>query len=118
MCGITGLVSAPGAGPPDRALAERMGAALIHRGPDGHGLHLDDRVALGMRRLAVIDVAGGQQPVRNEDGTVVAVCNGELYNYRELRAALAARGHRLTSDGDAECLVHLYEEYGDELVEH
>ncbi|MFI5914827.1 asparagine synthase (glutamine-hydrolyzing) [Dactylosporangium sp. NPDC051541] len=109
-------MSAPGAGPPDRALAERMCDALAHRGPDARGLYTDDRAALGMRRLAIIDVAGGRQPVRNEDGTVVAVCNGELYNYRELRAGLLARGHRLTSGGDAECLVHLYEEHGDELV--
>ncbi|GAA3455349.1 asparagine synthase (glutamine-hydrolyzing) [Dactylosporangium matsuzakiense] len=111
-------MSAPGAGPPDRALTERMCATLVHRGPDGHGLYADDRAALGMRRLAIVDVAGGRQPVRSEDGTVVAVCNGELYNYRELRDGLRARGHRLTSDGDAECLVHLYEEHGDDLVRH
>ncbi|MEV4756639.1 asparagine synthase (glutamine-hydrolyzing) [Micromonospora sp. NPDC049559] len=89
---------------------------IAHRGPDGFGLHTDEHAALGMRRLAIIDVAGGQQPVRNEDGSVVAVFNGEIYNYRELRAELTGRGHRLTSDGDSECLVHLYEEHGDDLV--
>jgi asparagine synthase (glutamine-hydrolysing) len=90
--------------------------AMVHRGPDGHGFHDDANATLGMRRLAIIDVAGGGQPVYNEDRTVVAVFNGELYNFRELRTDLRRRGHRLAGDGDTECLVHLYEEYGDELV--
>jgi asparagine synthase (glutamine-hydrolysing) len=121
MCGIAGHVG-PGCagGGPDRAdrgkLVQRMCEVIVHRGPDGDGLHTDDRAALGMRRLAVIDVAGGQQPVRNEDGTVVAVFNGELYNFPELRSHLLRRGHRLASEGDSECLVHLYEEHGDDLV--
>ena len=113
MCGVAGIVSL---GSPDGAEVRRMCGTMTHRGPDGEGYHDDGRAALGMCRLAIIDVAGGDQPVYNEDRTVVAVCNGELYNYRELRADLQRRGHRFTSDGDAECLVHLYEEYGDDLV--
>jgi asparagine synthase (glutamine-hydrolysing) len=113
MCGIAGIVSTSR---PDVGLVHRMCDVIAHRGPDGSGFHDDDHAALGMRRLAIIDVAGGRQPVANEDGSVVAVFNGELYNFAELRAGLIARGHRLRSDGDSECLVHLYEEYGAELV--
>jgi asparagine synthase (glutamine-hydrolysing) len=105
------------AGRPDIDLVRRMCEVIAHRGPDGDGLYADDRAALGMRRLAIIDVFGGQQPVRNEDGTVVAVFNGEIYNFAELRADLSRRGHRFTTAGDSECLVHLYEEHGDGLVE-
>jgi asparagine synthase (glutamine-hydrolysing) len=115
MCGIVGVVSAS---PPPVDLVRRMCDVIAHRGPDGAGFHDDEHAALGMRRLAIIDVAGGQQPVYNEDRTVVAVFNGELYNFAQLRAHLAARGHRFESDGDSECLVHLYEEYGDDLVHH
>jgi asparagine synthase (glutamine-hydrolysing) len=100
----------------DPDLVRRMCAALEHRGPDGSGFHTGPQVALGMRRLAVIDIAGGGQPVRSEDGSVLAVFNGELYNHPELRADLVRRGHRLAGRSDTECLVHLYEEYGDELV--
>ncbi|GLY85871.1 asparagine synthase (glutamine-hydrolyzing) [Actinoallomurus iriomotensis] len=114
MCGIAGTVSS---GAPDAELVHRMCDALVHRGPDGAGFHTDDHAALGMRRLAIIDVAGGDQPVYNEDGTVAAVLNGELYDYGRLRDSLRHRGHRLTSEGDTECLVHLYEEYGDGLVD-
>ncbi|MFI7217185.1 asparagine synthase (glutamine-hydrolyzing) [Micromonospora maritima] len=113
MCGIAGTVSLDR---PDPELVRRMCDAIAHRGPDAAGLHVDEHAALGMRRLAIIDVAGGQQPVRNEDGSVVAVFNGELYNFAELRAELVGRGHRFGSQGDSECLVHLYEEHGDALV--
>jgi asparagine synthase (glutamine-hydrolysing) len=115
MSGIAGHVG-PGDSPDHGKLVHRMCEAMVHRGPDGDGLHADDRAALGMRRLAVIDVAGGQQPVRSEDGTVIAVFNGELYNFPELRTHLLRRGHTLTTEGDSECLVHLYEEHGDDLV--
>jgi asparagine synthase (glutamine-hydrolysing) len=114
MCGIAGSVST---GPPDVELVRRMCDALVHRGPDGEGLHTDEHAALGMRRLAIIDVAGGDQPVYNESRTVAAVLNGELYNFATLREELRRKGHRFTSDGDTECLVHLYEEYGDDLVD-
>jgi asparagine synthase (glutamine-hydrolysing) len=114
MCGIAGVVSA---GAPDARLVQRMCDALVHRGPDGAGYHADEHAAIGMRRLAIIDVAGGDQPVYNEDRTVAAVLNGELYDFATLRDSLRRRGHRFTSDGDTECLVHLYEEYGDRLVD-
>ncbi|WP_240943300.1 asparagine synthase (glutamine-hydrolyzing), partial [Planosporangium thailandense] len=91
---------------------------IVHRGPDGSGFHDDPHASLGMRRLAIIDVAGGQQPVYNEDRTVAVVFNGELYNFAELQAHLRARGHQLAGTGDSECLAHLYEEYGDEFVHH
>ena len=115
MCGIAGLASA---GRPDAGLVRRMCDTLVHRGPDGSGFHDDDHAALGMRRLAIIDVAGSQQPVYNEDRTVAAVFNGELYNFPELREDLRRRGHRFVTNGDSECLVHLYEDYGDDLVHH
>ena len=113
MCGIAGIASA---GRPDARLVRQMCDMLVHRGPDGSGFHDDDHAALGMRRLAIIDVAGSQQPVYNEDRTVAAVFNGELYNFRELREDLHRRGHRFATNGDSECLVHLYEDYGDDLV--
>ncbi|GGO65552.1 asparagine synthase (glutamine-hydrolyzing) [Nonomuraea cavernae] len=109
MCGIAGIVSASG---PDPALVRRMCDVMRHRGPDGAGFHDDAQAALGMRRLAIIDVATGDQPVYGENDRVVAVFNGEIYNFAELREDLARRGHRLRTAGDSECLVHLYEEYG------
>ncbi|MEU8174834.1 asparagine synthase (glutamine-hydrolyzing) [Microbispora hainanensis] len=113
MCGIAGTASTL---TPDPGLVRRMCDVIVHRGPDGAGYHHDEHAALGMRRLAIIDVATGDQPVRNEDGTVIAVFNGEIYNYAELRDELVARGHRLRGRGDSETLVHLYEEHGDDLV--
>ena len=95
-----------------------MCATMRHRGPDDEGLYADAQsgVSLGIRRLAVIDVAGGHQPLCNEDRTVWVVCNGEIYNHRRLREDLLARGHRFATGSDAEVLVHLYEEYGEALV--
>ncbi|MFF5262487.1 asparagine synthase (glutamine-hydrolyzing) [Actinomadura viridis] len=113
MCGIAGTAST---GRADPRLIRRMCDAMVHRGPDGSGFHDGEHAALGMRRLAIIDVAGGDQPVYNEDGTVAAVFNGEIYNFGALREDLIRRGHRFTTSGDSECLVHLYEEYGDDLV--
>jgi len=111
MCGICGIV-----GDNDSVLLERMLARLIHRGPDDEGMHSAAGVALGARRLRVIDPRGGHQPVRNETGSVWAVLNGEIYNYRELREELIQKGHRFQSDCDTEVLVHLYEEEGPEGV--
>jgi asparagine synthase (glutamine-hydrolysing) len=111
MCGICGLV-----GDTDPVLLERMLARLVHRGPDDEGTHYDSGVAFGVRRLRVIDPTGGHQPVRNETGSVWAVLNGEIYNYRELRKELIQKGHRFQSDCDTEVLVHLYEEEGPEAV--
>src|SRR5918911_1273353 len=99
MCGIAGVVT-DRAAPPDPMLVRRMCALIEHRGPDDEGYYSDDRAALGMRRLSIIDVAGGQQPVCNEDRTVWAVFNGEIYNYRRLRSELQAAGHTFVSQSD------------------
>ena len=117
MCGIAGkLISSPGARV-DAALVERMTASLSHRGPDDEGIWTDGGVGLGSRRLAVIDLsARARQPLANEDGTIRVVFNGEIYNFRELRAELEGRGHRFRSDSDTEAIVHLYEEEGADCV--
>jgi asparagine synthase (glutamine-hydrolysing) len=115
MCGIAGLISA-GPRPDTAELVGRMTAALAHRGPDGEGRWIDGEAALGHRRLAIIDVAGGAQPLVNETGSVRVVCNGEIYNYRELRAELEARGHRFQTASDCETIVHLYEDEGPDAI--
>jgi asparagine synthase (glutamine-hydrolysing) len=114
VCGIAGSTDDPGA----RAV-RAMCATMLHRGPDDEGVHTDasSGVSIGMRRLAIMDVAGGHQPLCNEDSSVWVVCNGEIYNHPELRAQLRAGGHTFASGSDSEVLVHLYEEYGDELVQ-
>ena len=111
MCGIAGILEAPGR-PGSAAEIHAMCSVMVHRGPDDEGIHTGPGIALGMRRLSIIDLAGGRQPMRNEDGSVQVVCNGEIYNYRELRADLEARGHKLASSADTEVIAHLYEEYG------
>jgi len=118
MCGIAGLWSAPGAAPPRRDEVEHMVAALHHRGPDGQGVLVQGPVGLGHARLAIIDLAGGAQPMGNEDGAIQVVFNGEIFNYLELRAELLKRGHRFATASDTEVLVHLYEEHGDAFVRH
>jgi asparagine synthase (glutamine-hydrolysing) len=115
MCGIAGTLATDG--PIEPSVVERMCEALEHRGPDSRGTFSEDGVALGVARLAVIDVEGGDQPIANEDGTVVLVCNGEIYNYRELREDLARHGHRFSTQSDTEVIVHLYEELGDGCVD-
>lgn len=118
MCGIVAIFSSPGA--LDREALSRAVASLHHRGPDGRGLWVDAnrRVALGHARLSIIDLSGGAQPMSNEDETVHAVVNGELYDFERQRADLEARGHRFRSRSDSEVLLHLYEEYGARCVEH
>jgi asparagine synthase (glutamine-hydrolysing) len=111
MCGICGIVSASGPADPERLA--RMSAKLVHRGPDSDGTFLDGPVGLAARRLAIIDLAGGDQPIANEDGTVTVVQNGELYNYPELRRELERAGHRFRTSCDTEVLVHLYEQEGE-----
>ncbi|ASJ74798.1 asparagine synthase (glutamine-hydrolyzing) [Granulosicoccus antarcticus] len=115
MCGIAGIWN-PEHGP-QRETLQAMIATLNHRGPDGVGFHLDGPVGLAHSRLAIIDIAGGAQPMSNEDGTVWVSCNGEIFNYPELRVKLIQRGHRFSSRSDTEVLVHLYEEYGKEFLQ-
>lgn len=117
MCGIIGQVRFDGA-PVEQQLPARMCAGLEHRGPDARGIYADDGVALGIQRLAVVDLDTGDAPIYNEDRSIVVVMNGEIYNYRELRDELRARGHTLATKGDTETIVHLYEEYGVDCVRH
>src|SRR6266404_1122062 len=114
MCGIVGIVAAPGGPAPEEAVGHAMNAAITHRGPDDEGLYCDGQAMIGMRRLSIIDLAGGHQPVHNEDGTIQAVFNGEIYNFRELRAELEARGHRFYTQSDTEVILHGYEEWGED----
>ncbi len=102
MCGITGLFDTRARREFDRALLQRMNDSQAHRGPDGEGLHLEPGVGLGHRRLSIIDVATGQQPLYNEDGSVVVVYNGEIYNYQELIPELQALGHVFHTRSDTE----------------
>jgi len=111
MCGIYGAV-ARGVPRIDGAVIDRMAGALVHRGPDGDGRVVRAPLSLGCRRLAIIDVAGGAQPLGNERDDVLVVCNGEIYNHAALRAELAARGHRFRTQSDVEVIPHLYEERG------
>ncbi len=115
MCGICGQVRWDGRAA-ERALIESMCSAQEHRGPDSRGVHLDGACGLGIQRLRVIDLATGDQPIRNEDGSVVVVLNGEIYNFRELRARLERAGHRFSTASDTEVIVHLYEEEGSRCV--
>jgi len=111
MCGICGVASANGSADPERVA--RMSATLVHRGPDSAGEFSDETVALAARRLSIIDLETGDQPIANEDGTLRVVQNGEIYNYRELRRELERAGHRFRTHGDTEVLLHLYEQHGD-----
>ena len=117
MCGIVGIAHADDARPVAQRAIRTMCDAIRHRGPDDEGMFLDGPAGLGMRRLSIIDLAGGAQPIANEDESLVIVFNGEIYNYRELRTDLMARGHRFRSAGDTETILHLYEEHGPECVE-
>ena len=117
MCGITGLLRHDG-GPIDAAALARMTDAIAHRGPDGAGFHVEPGIGLGHRRLSIIDVAGGAQPMTNEDGSVVIVFNGEIYNFPALRLYLQALGHVFANHCDTEAVVHAWEEYGPACVDH
>lgn len=118
MCGIVGIVQADGQRRHGIDDVGRMADAIVHRGPDDHGLFEDQNVILGMRRLSIIDLEGGHQPIHNEDRTVWVVNNGEIYNYQRLRRMLIDRGHRFETHSDTEVIVHLYEEYGDDFLSH
>ncbi|MDT5271946.1 MAG: hypothetical protein QOH49_4132 [Acidobacteriota bacterium] len=117
MCGIVGIVRAAER-PADGELLARMNEAIYHRGPDEEGTYLRGRVGMAMRRLAIIDLAGGQQPIANEEGTAWIVYNGEVYNHREVRKELEARGHRFHTDCDTEVVLHAYLEYGADCPKH
>lgn len=118
MCGICGIVSLSGRQPVNEVVLEAMNDTMRHRGPDGSGQYVTPRVGLAMRRLSIIDLATGEQPIANEDESVWVVFNGEIYNFRELRQELERRGHRFRTGTDTEVIVHAYEEYGDDCVEH
>ena len=117
MCGIAGIVSVNGRVLPDTAIADAMCKLIIHRGPDDQGVYQDPSrspiAQIGMRRLSIIDLAGGHQPIHNEDKSIWIVFNGEIYNFKELRHDLEQRGHQFYTNTDTECIVHAYEEYGD-----
>ncbi|MBY6263499.1 asparagine synthase (glutamine-hydrolyzing) [Azospirillum sp. 412522] len=117
MCGICGVFRINEGEPVSRAAVEAMTRAIAHRGPDDSGVALFERAALGFRRLSIIDLDTGHQPLANEDETLWLVCNGEIYNHRALRAELAARGHRFRTRTDVEVLLHLYEELGEAMLE-
>lgn len=118
MCGICGIYEYETHKPMEQAVLLDMLHVLEHRGPDDAGLFLDKDLALGMRRLSIIDLNGGKQPICNEDGSVVTVFNGEIYNYQSLREQLESSGHRLATASDTEVIVHLYEDFDEDCVQH
>src|SRR5919109_1418571 len=112
MCGIAGIVDPALPADELRRVLPRMTDSVVHRGPDGEGFFVAPGVGLGMRRLSIIDVAGGRQPIANEDGRVQVVFNGEIYNYLQLRNELTGRGHVFRTRSDTEVIAHLYEDKG------
>ena len=118
MCGICGVIDFPGADRTSREQVEAMTQTLIHRGPDDEGFYLNPPVSFGFRRLSIVDLTGGHQPMSNEDGSVWIVFNGEIYNHADLRVDLESRGHRYSSRSDTETILHLYEQYGGDCVLH
>jgi len=117
MCGICGISPSDNR-IPDKHLIEKMTQAIVHRGPDSDGFHTEPGIGLGMRRLAIIDVSGGDQPIPNEDESMWIIFNGESHNFPELYADLVKKGHEFRTRTDTECILHLYEEYGDDCVTH
>jgi asparagine synthase (glutamine-hydrolysing) len=114
MCGISGIFEFDQDREIERETVHLMNESLRHRGPDDEGIFVGRGIGLGHRRLSIIDVAGGHQPISNEDGTVWVLLNGEIYNYSELRQDLLSRGHKFATKSDTEAIVHLYEEYGND----
>nr|QEO74760.1 asparagine synthase (glutamine-hydrolyzing) [uncultured bacterium] len=112
MCGFCGYTDLRDGRKAEQGILARMTEKLFHRGPDSDGYLIDGSVGLGFRRLSIIDIEGGDQPIFNEDGTVAVLCNGEIYNYKELRSLLASRGHSFRTNCDVEVLLHLYEDHG------
>jgi asparagine synthase (glutamine-hydrolysing) len=118
MCGITGIVNLNRGKSVEPGILKCMTDVISHRGPDSEGFHIRHNVGLGMRRLSIIDLPGGDQPIYNEDSSVCIVYNGEVYNYKDLRGSLQLKGHKFVTRSDTEVIVHLYEEYGDDCVLH
>src|SRR5437762_12420553 len=118
MCGICGILYPGEEQRVQRDRLAQMNARIVHRGPDDEGFFVERNVGLAMRRLSIIDIRTGQQPISNEDESLWIVYNGEIYNHRELRSKLEARGHRYRTNSDTETIVHLYEEYGRDCVQH
>ena len=116
MCGIAGMLTLAGGPPPSRPLLERMNEVIRHRGPDSGGFLVDGPVGLGMRRLSILDIEGGRQPIANEDNTIHVTFNGEIYNYRALRTELEGKGHRFRTQSDTETIVHAYEAWGEQAL--
>ena len=118
MCGITGVMKFRDGARVEPATLRQMCGAMVHRGPDDEGIYTDGTVGIGMRRLSIVDLATGHQPLSNEDGTVWIVFNGEIYNHATLREVLQGRGHQYRTHSDTETIIHLYEEYGPDCVQH
>lgn len=117
MCGIAGILQLDGTNPP-RAILEKMTRTLIHRGPDGEGFQVDGPMGLGHRRLSIIDLSeAGHQPMGNEDRSIWVTFNGEIYNFKDIRAELQMRGHVFHSQTDTEAIVHAYEEWGEDCLQ-
>ena len=114
MCGICGIFEFDRHEPIAQDLVHRMNETIVHRGPDDEGIFIDGGLGFGFRRLSIIDLAGGHQPLSNEDGKLWVMLNGEIYNYPELRKDLESRGHKFATHSDTETIVHLYEEYGED----
>src|SRR5580765_4876759 len=115
MCGICGYMGSFDAPINEKHVLDRMTATMVHRGPDSAGKYTKDQVGLGFRRLSLVDLTGGNQPLCNEDGSLVLICNGEIYNYKELKKDLL-QGHQFRTQSDTEVIVHLYEQYGLDLL--
>jgi len=118
VCGIAGIATSEAGKLPPPEVADAMCRVISHRGPDDQGMYFESRAFLGMRRLSIIDLAGGHQPIHNEDKSVWVVFNGEIYNFRDLRRRLEARGHVFYTNSDTECIVHCYEEYGESFARY
>ena len=118
MGGICGVVSFEPDNAVDRSILQKMNDTIRHRGPDDEGYYQDSRASLGMRRLSIIDLFTGHQPISNENGDIWVIYNGEIYNFQAVRAELETRGHRFKTRTDTEIIVHAYEEYGDDCVKY
>lgn len=118
MCGICGIYNFGEPRPVSRTMLQSMNRTMVHRGPDDEGEFVENNIGIAMRRLSIIDLASGRQPIHNEDKSKWIVFNGEIFNYRELKELLIKKGHRFYTASDTETILHLYEEFGDDCVKH